>query len=188
MKRDIYILSIFLLLLTTACTGESVSMGSEETERTLRVNISNLQEPGYTTTTRVAYSGAKGEHTEFETGDFFGLFVLDGQGSVKATNVKVYCSGLDNQGETVWSIYKEGESTGSSSNSPLSEILGQGSTYFAYYPYSETLHSASDAEALKNYVTTFMNALTTDQSLSFTDHDLLVASNIPGCAYGQVSV
>ncbi|MGN0221035.1 MAG: fimbrillin family protein [Prevotella sp.] len=187
MKRAPHILSVLLLLFAVACTDESVHTEGLDTESSLRVSISTLQEtnPG---ASRVAYSGTKGEHTEFETGDFFGLFVLGEDGTVKASNVKVYCSGLDNKGATVWSIYKEGGTQGSSSNYTMAELLGQGSTYFAYYPYDEALGSAASGETLQAYVDNFMNTLTADQSRSFTDYDLLVASNISGCEYGEVSI
>ena len=38
-------------------------------------------------------------------------------------NLKVYCSGLDNDGKTVWSIFKEGASEDNTSNYPISDIL-----------------------------------------------------------------
>lgn len=181
-----------MLLLTASCAEENglaEGMGAESTGtvRSLQADIIYMQEAN-PLPSRVAYSGAQGEHTEFETGDVFGLFVLGEDGSAKAVNVKVYCSGLDNQGKTVWSIYKQGDAQGSSSNYTLADVLGQGSTYFAYYPYSEALGSAASAEALQAYVDGFVNTLPTDQSHSFTHHDLLVASNISGCEYGSVAI
>ncbi|MGN1263929.1 MAG: fimbrillin family protein [Prevotella sp.] len=187
MKRALHILSTFLLLLTFSCSDESVPAESVGTGHSLQVNISNMKETN-PVSSRVAYSGAQGEHTEFGTGDVFGLFVLGEDGSVRASNVKVYCSGLDNNGATVWSIYKEGDTQGNSSNYPIADILGLGSTYFAYYPYNEALGSATGAETLQAYVTDFMNTLSADQSRSLADHDLLVASNIPDCEYGDVHV
>ena len=187
-KRAIQILSSLLLLFVVSCTDdEAVHTESVGTEGSLQVNISTLQEtnPG---ASRVAYSGAQGEHTEFETGDFFGLFVLGDDGTVKSSNVKVYCSGLDNKGATVWSIYKEGGMQGNSSNYPLSELLSQGAAYFAYFPYDDSLNGVTDAEGLQLYVMDFMETLVSDQSRSLTDYDLLVASNVAGCEYGSVSV
>lgn len=181
----LYILCALLLLLAASCTGESEQKEDTDTENCLHVGISNMQETN-PVHTRVAYSGAQGEHMEFGTGDYFGLFVLGEDGSVKAGNVKVYCSGLDNSGSTVWSIYKEGDTQGNSSNHTMADILGLGSTFFAYYPYNEALGSADGAAALQAYVTNFMNTLAADQSSSLTEHDLLVASNIPGCEYGKV--
>lgn len=186
MKRAAHILSTLLLLLTASCTGNTDNAESGDTASCLHAGISGMMETN-PVSARVAYGGAQDEHTEFETGDFFGLFVMGDDGAVKAGNVKVYCSGLDNNGKTVWSIYKEGGTQGSSSNYTMADILSLGTTYFAYYPYNNALSGATDAEALQAYVNDFINTLTADQSRSFTDNDLLVASNLPGCEYGEVS-
>lgn len=135
---------------------------------------------------KISYSGTFGEHSEFETGDSFGLFVLDENNVIKFKNLKVYCSGFDNKGESVWSIYKDLAGDGESSNYPISEILSSGSLYYAYYPYEEGLKTIATLDELKNLVPAHMNNLPMDQSDSYTKYDLLVASNISGCVYGDI--
>ena len=66
---------------------------------------------------------------------------MDENDVVTESNVKVYCSGLDNEGKSVWSIFKDGTSSGTTSNYPISDFLGRGSHYFAYFPYKEALSS-----------------------------------------------
>ena len=201
MTRTFSLFAFLMLLL--GCADERQATENTSQEARLTVTVGAMTEGGYHTTTaattaagsegeqsatRVVYGGAGGEQTAFQTGDVFGLFVVDEEGAVKAANVKVYCSGFDNAGATVWSIYKEGEAQGNSSNSPMADILGKGTRYLAYYPYDEGLSGATDADDLKAYVATFINTLPKDQSSSFTDNDLLVASNIEGAEYGEVKV
>ena len=200
MKRMTRAAAIFasLMLLLGSCTDDRGVTENTLQEACLTVTVGAMTEAGYHTTTasitngqpltRGVNGGTDGEQTAFHTGDSFGLFVVDDEGAVKASNVKVYCSGFDNQGATVWSIYKEGEAQGNSSNSPLADILGKGTRFMAYYPYDEGLSSAADADDLQAYVNTFINTLPKDQSSSFADNDLLVASNIAGCEYGEVRV
>ncbi|MGN0195220.1 MAG: fimbrillin family protein [Candidatus Cryptobacteroides sp.] len=182
-NRIIYILSA--LLAFAGCSAESVPDNSDSAGWTLCAKVSDMQG---LPSTKVSYSGDYGEHTEFVTGDFFGLFVLGDDNSVKVSNLKVYCSGLDNDGNTVWSIFKEGSGEGNTSNYPMSDILGLGTGYFAYYPYDEGAGSISSVEGIRSFVETFHNALPSDQSASFTKYDFLVASNIEGCRYGEVNL
>lgn len=183
-NRIIYILSA--LLAFAGCTAEYVPDSMESGEWTLCAKVSDMQG---LPSTKVSYSGVYGEHTEFVTGDFFGLFVLGDDNSVKVSNLKVYCSGLDNDGNTVWSIFKKGSGEGDTSNYPMSEILGQGTGYFAYYPYDESAGSISSVEGIRSFVENFHNNLPADQSRTpFTKNDLLVASNVEGCSYGEVSL
>ena len=174
-----------LLVLLAGCSAEPMG-GEEDLDWKLDVSIRNMQ--GLSATTRVIYGGTNGEHSEFETGDCFGLFVFGADDNVPlARNMKVYCSGLDNSGKTVWSIYKNG-SSGSSSNYPLADILSQGTRYFAYYPYSPSNDAKGTIPDVKAIVTESYTSLPTDQSGGYTAYDLLVASNISECEYGEVSV
>lgn len=179
MKKRLSI--IYLAVLCAAC------MPKEEYApegRELRVNIETLQ--GFGPSTKVYYGGAYGEHSEFEMGDYFGLFVFGADDSVLATNIKVYCSGLDNDGNTVWSIFKEGSSEDNTSNYPLSEVLGRGSQFFAYYPYNQSYDSISSIQDVQNVVNDFYSSLPSDQSGGYEEYDLLVASNVSGCEFGEV--
>lgn len=195
MKRYNFIffaLSLSLALsLFSACSKEADEIAPDQAEWTLKVSLSDMQN-GASAPTKISYSGTFGEHSEFETGDSFGLFVLDENNVIKFKNLKVYCSGFDNKGKSVWSIYKplggNGESSnGESSNYPISEILSSGSLYYAYYPYKEGLETTiTTLDQLKNLVTDHMNKLPMDQSDSYTKYDLLVASNISGCEYGVI--
>lgn len=187
MKRIYIILIAFLPVMLAGCKTESGPLRDDNLKWTLNVDIQNVQ--GLSAVdTKVSYSGVYGEHTEFETGDAFGLFVFDDSGNVKAENIEVYCSGFDNDGNTVWSIFKDGASDGHSSNYPLSDILGMGTHYLAYFPYNASFGSVTTVENVKSYIDNFCNSLPSDQSASFTDYDLLVASNVEGCKSGMVSV
>lgn len=107
MKPIINILLAITMILCIGCTSESGDSLSGYAEWSLNVWISEMQgmqQPS----TKVSYSGDYNEHTEFETGDFFGLFVVDDQETPVVKHFKVYCSGLDNSGKTVWSIFKPG--------------------------------------------------------------------------------
>ena len=174
------------LSLFSACSKEADEIAPDQAEWTLKVSLSDMQN-GASAPTKISYSGTFGEHSEFETGDSFGLFVLDDKNEIKFGNRKVYCSGFDNNGESVWSIYKDLDVDGESSNYPISEILSSGSLYYAYYPYKEGLETTiTTLEQLKNLVPDHMNNLPMDQSDSYTKYDLLVASNISGCEYGEI--
>ncbi|MDY2650832.1 MAG: hypothetical protein SOV89_06970 [Candidatus Egerieousia sp.] len=199
MKRYYFILFALCLSLAlslfSACSKEVDEIAPDQAEWTLKVSLSDMQN-GTSAPTKISYSGTFGEHSEFETGDSFGLFVLyknnENKVVIKFKNLKVYCSGFDNKGKSVWSIYKplggNGESpNGESSNYPISEILSSGSLYYAYYPYKEGLETTiTTLEALKNMVPAHMNNLPMDQSDSYTKYDLLVASNISDCKYGEI--
>lgn len=192
------------LSLFSACSKEADEITPDQAEWALKVSLSDMQNGisaaaiaasahnSASVPRKISYSGTFGEHSEFETGDFFGLFVLDENNVIKFGNLKLYCSGFDNKGESVWSIYKpldrDGESSnGESSNYPISEILSSGSLYYAYYPYKEGLETTiTTLEALKNMVPAHMNNLPMDQSDSYTKYDLLVASNISDCKYGEI--
>ena len=181
MKRFAYIV---LLSLLCACSPERLAPSS--TSWSLSASILDVQGLGQT---KVSYGGAYGEHSEFEVGDVFGLFVLNDSGSLIVKNLQVYCSGFDNKGGSVWSIFKKsGSSDDNTSNYPLSEILSLGERYFAYYPYDEALNSVSDLEGIKSIVTDAYNNLPYDQSKKYTGLDLLVASNLEGCKCGEVKV
>ena len=177
------------LILALALPATSCSFGigipEEDASGVLKVRIEQMKH-SVSAATKVSYSGSYGEHSEFETGDRFGLFVFDDRGQIQAANKPVYCSGYDNDGETVWSIYKPGGSEGNSSNHPLSEILGLGHQYFAYFPYNETYDGRTSLDEVKSIVAEFYGTLPKDQSSSFTQYDLIVASNIPGCEFGEV--
>ena len=203
-------LSLSLALsLFSACSKEADEIAPDQAEWTLKVSLSDMQngisaaaiassaQNGASAPRKISYSGTFGEHSEFETGDSFGLFVLNEKNEIKHKNLKVYCSGFDNKGKSVWSIYKpldrDGESSngespnGESSNYPIYEILSSGSLYYAYYPYEEGLETTiTSLEQLKNLVPAHMNNLPMDQSDSYTKYDLLVASNIEDCKYGKI--
>ena len=190
MKRYYFILFALCLSLAlslfSACSKEADEIAPDQAEWTLKVSLSDMQN-GASAPTKISYSGTFGEHSEFETGDSFGLFVLDDKNEIKHTNLKVYCSGFDNKGKSVWSIYKPLDGNGESSNYPISEILSSGSLYYAYYPYKEGLETTiTTLEQLKKMVPDHMNNLPMDQSDSYTKYDLLVASNISGCEYGEI--
>ena len=190
MKRYYFILFALCLSLThslfSACSKEADEIAPDQAEWTLKVSLSDMQN-GASDPRKISYSGTFGEHSEFETGDSFGLFVLDENNVIKFKNLKVYCSGFDNRGESVWSIYKDLAGDGGSSNYPISEILSSGSLYYAYYPYKEGLETTiTTLDQLKNLVPDHMNKLPMDQSDSYTKYDLLVASNIAGCEYGEI--
>ena len=225
MKRYYFILFALCLSLAlslfSACSKEADEIAPDQAEWTLKVSLSDMQNGisaaaiassaqnsisaaaiaasahnSASVPRKISYSGTFGEHSEFETGDSFGLFVLyknnETKVVIKFKNLKVYCSGFDNKGKSVWSIYKplggNGESSnGESSNYPISEILSSGSLYYAYYPYKEGLETTiTTLEALKNMVPAHMNNLPMDQSDSYTKYDLLVASNISDCKYGEI--
>ena len=173
------------LSLFSACSKEADEIAPDQAEWTLKVSLSDMQN-GASDPRKISYSGTFGEHSEFETGDSFGLFVLDENNVIKFKNLKVYCSGFDNKGKSVWSIYKPLGGNGESSNYPISEILSSGSLYYAYYPYEEGLKTIATLDELKNLVPDHMNNLPMDQSDSYTKYDLLVASNIAGCEYGEI--
>ena len=179
MKRFAYI--IFLSLLC-ACSHERIAPSS--TSWRLSASILDVQGLGQT---KVSYGGDCGEHSEFEVGDVFGLFVLDASDNLIFNNLRVYCSGFDNEGGSVWSIFKSGSSDDNTSNYPLSDILSQGKAYFAYYPYDKSL-AVSDLAGLKAVVADAYNNLPYDQSTEYTGLDLLVASNVEGCAFGEVTL
>ncbi|MDD6473704.1 MAG: hypothetical protein PUF62_11865 [Bacteroidales bacterium] len=184
MKNITCIPIVLLVIFLAGCSAEPI--GGEDADWKLNVDIRNMQGLS-AATTRVVYSGLNGEHSEFETGDCFGLFVFGAEDNdLLARNMKVYCSGLDNSGNTVWSIYKEGASAENSSNYPLSEILSRGTRYFAYYPYNPANDALLTIPTLQTIVSSFYTALPSDQSGGYTPYDLLVASNISGCEYGEV--
>ena len=178
MKRFAYI--VFLGLIC-ACSPERLSPSSADWS--LSASILDVQGLGQT---KVSYGGDYGEHSEFEVGDVFGLFVLDASDNLIVKNLQVYCSGFDNEGRSVWSIFKEGPGD-NTSNYPLSDILSQGKGYFAYYPYNESLN-VSDLAGLKAMVEKAYANLPSDQSTKYTGLDLLVASNVEGCAFGEVTL
>ena len=182
MKRFAYI--VFLgLLCAFGCSPEAPVPSS--TSWRLSASILDVQGLGQT---KVSYGGAYGEHSEFEVGDVFGLFVLDTSNTLKYNNLQVYCSGFDNDGGSVWSIFKKiGSSDDNTSNYPLSEILSLGKYYFAYYPYNKNL-AVSDLAGLKSMVEKAYDNLPYDQSTKYTGLDLLVASNLEGCEWGEVKV
>ena len=180
MKRFAYI--VFLGLIC-ACSPERLAPSSADWS--LSASILDVQGLGQT---KVSYGGAYGEHSEFEVGDVFGLFVLDTSNTLKYNNLRVYCSGFDNDGGSVWSIFKEGSSEDNTSNFPLSDILSQGKFYFAYYPYDEALNSVSDLDGLKSMVEKAYDNLPYDQSTEYTGLDLLIASNLPDCSFGEVTL
>lgn len=181
MKRFAYIVFISLLC-AFGCSPEASVPSSGD----WRLNASILDVQGLQQT-KVSYGGAYGEHSEFEVGDVFGLFVLDASDNLIFNNLKVYCSGFDNDGGSVWSIFKSGNSVDNTSNYPLSDILSNGKGYFAYYPYDKNL-TVSNLAGLKAIVSDAYKNLPSDQSTEYTGLDLLVASNVEGCAFGEVTL
>ena len=77
--------------LFSACSKEADEIAPDQAEWTLKVSLSDMQN-GASAPTKISYSGTFGEHSEFETGDSFGHFVLDEKNEIKHTNLKVYCS------------------------------------------------------------------------------------------------
>ena len=179
MKRFAYIV---LLSLLCACSPERLAPSSADWS--LSASILDVQGLGQT---KVSYGGAYGEHSEFEVGDVFGLFVLDASDNLIVNNLQVYCSGFDNDGGSVWSIFKSGSSDDNTSNYPLSDKLSLGERYFAYYPYDKSL-AVSDLAGLKSMVEKAYDNLPYDRSTKYTGLDLLVASNLEGCKWGEVKV
>ena len=179
MKRFAYIV---LLSLLCACSPERLAPSSADWS--LSASILDVQGLGQT---KVSYGGAYGEHSEFEVGDVFGLFVLNDSGSLIVNNLQVYCSGFDNDGGSVWSIFKSGSSDDNTSNYPLSDKLSLGERYFAYYPYDENL-AVSNRDGLKAMVEKAYDNLPSDQSTEYTGLDLLIASNLQDCSFGEVTV
>ena len=78
MKRFAYI--VFLGLIC-ACSPERLAPSSADWS--LSASILDVQGLGQT---KVSYGGAYGEHSEFEVGDVFGLFVLDDSGRIISNN------------------------------------------------------------------------------------------------------
>ena len=179
MKRFAYI--VFLGLLC-ACSPERLAPSSADWS--LSASILDVQGLGQT---KVSYGGDYGEHSEFEVGDVFGLFVLDASNNLKVNNLQVYCSGFDNKGGSVWSIFKSGNSVDNTSNYPLSDKLSLGERYFAYYPYDKNL-AVSDLAGLKAIVSDAYKNLPSDQSAEYTGLDLLIASNLKDCSFGEVTL
>ena len=179
MKRFAYI--VFLGLIC-ACSPERLAPSSADWS--LSASILDVQGLGQT---KVSYGGAYGEHSEFEVGDVFGLFVLDASDNLIVNNLQVYCSGFDNDGGSVWSIFKSGSSDDNTSNYPLSDTLSLGEGYFAYYPYDESL-AVSNRDGLKAMVEKAYDNLPYDQSTEYTGLDLLIASNLQDCSFGEVTL
>ena len=98
----------------------SAAIASFAQNGTSAQNSASSAQNGASAPRKISYSGTFGEHSEFETGDSFGLFVLDENNVIKFKNLKVYCSGFDNKGKSVWSIYKPLDGNGESSNYPIS--------------------------------------------------------------------
>ena len=115
MKRPLSNILMFLLLpaLFLSCSKSDSTKEEGELRLTMRIESFQGSAPA---ATKVSYSGPYGERSEFETGDCFGLFVLDARGSIIVRNLKAYCSGLDNSGMGVWSVFKEGSADDNSSN------------------------------------------------------------------------
>ena len=187
MKKFTYIFLLCLACLFCGCDSKIIQPDASEWSFSVKISEVKGLGAGKGIFTKMTYSGAYGEHSEFELGDFFGLFVLDKSQNILVNNLKVYCSGLDNDGKTVWSIFKEGPSDDNTSNYPISNILSRGVNYFAYYPYIESLE-VTDVSSIKAIVTNAYNNLPADQSSSYTDLDLLVASNLEDCEFGEVSL
>ena len=192
MKKFTYIFLLCLVCMFCGCSSEKIRTDAHQWS--LSVKISDVyglgtgeSGDGEGISTKISYSGDYGEHSEFELGDFFGLFVLDASQNIKVSNLKVYCSGLDNNGKTVWSIFKEDSSEDHTSNYPISEILSRGVGYFAYYPYDKNLTVSNLAE-LKAVVADAYNNLPSDQSTEYTGLDLLIASNLQDCSFGEVTL
>ena len=182
MKRFAYIVFISLLC-AFGCSPEAPVPSSGD----WRLNASILDVQGLGQT-KVSYGGDYGEHSEFEVGDVFGLFVLNDSGSLIVKNLQVYCSGFDNKGGSVWSIFKKsGSSDDNTSNYPLWDKLSLGEGYFAYYPYDKNL-TVSDLDGLKAMVEKAYDNLPYDQSTEYTGLDLLIASNLQDCRFGEVTL
>ena len=181
MKRSAYIFFLSLLC-AFGCSSEALSPASSD----WRLDASIIDVQGLSRT-KVSYGGEYGEHSEFEVGDIFGLFVLDASNNVQVNNLQVYCSGFDNKGGSVWSIFKSGSSDDNTSNFPLSDILSEGEGYFAYYPYNESL-AVSNLAGLKAMVEKAYDNLPSDQSGAYSEYDLLIASNLPDCSFGEVTL
>ena len=179
MKRFAYI--VFLGLIC-ACSPERLAPSSADWS--LSASILDVQGLGKT---KVSYGGDYGEHSEFEVGDVFGLFVLDASDNLIVNNLQVYCSGFDNDGGSVWSIFKSGSSDDNTSNYPLWDKLSLGERYFAYYPYDKNL-AVSNRDGLKAMVEKAYDNLPSDQSTEYTGLDLLIASNLPDCSFGEVTL
>ena len=181
MKRSAYIFFLSLLC-AFGCSSDALSPASSDWRLDARIiDVQGLSR------TKVSYGGEYGEHSEFEVGDIFGLFVLDASNNVQVNNLQVYCSGFDNKGGSVWSIFKSGSSDDNTSNYPLSEILSRGRYYFAYYPYNESL-AVSNLAGLKAMVEKAYDNLPSDQSGAYSEYDLLIASNVPDFSFGEVKL
>lgn len=187
MKRLIFIILTLAAMIFVCCSPDAGPIQGLGQDLSIQVKVRDFDAHGESAT-KVSYRGNVGEHTEFETGDCFGLFIVDADDVVIVSNVKVYCSGLDNEGKSVWSIFKEGSSAGNTSNYPISDFLGMGSHYFAYFPYDESLSSITTVGQIKSIVSDFCSAIPSDQSASLADYDLLVASNIADYEFGKVIV
>ena len=193
------VLNLFVCIFLTlfiSCTKTDDHLKGDGTDWQLHVQVSDMQGSG--PATKIIYSGEYSQHTEFETGDRFGLFVVVESGTAESPSVtvnhyEVYCSGLDNNGRTVWSIFRH-FSDGHTSNYPLYEIMPEGSKAFAYYPYNSAYNNNSSVtvDKIKSIVANFGSTIPYDQSSqssesAFTKYDLLVASNIEGCTYGEIT-
>lgn len=188
------VLNLFVCIFLTlfiSCTKTDDHLKGDGTDWQLHVQVSDMQGSG--PATKIIYSGEYSQHTEFETGDRFGLFVVVESGTAESPSVtvnhyEVYCSGLDNNGRTVWSIFRH-FSDGHTSNYPLYEIMPEGSKAFAYYPYNSAYNSSVTVDKIKSIVADFGSSIPYNQSSqsAFTKYDLLVASNIEGCTYGEIT-
>ena len=190
------VLNLFVCIFLTlfiSCTKTDDHLKGDGTDWQLHVQVSDMQGSG--PATKIIYSGEYSQHTEFETGDRFGLFVVVESGTAESPSVtvnhyEVYCSGLDNNGRTVWSIFRH-FSDGHTSNYPLYEIMPEGSKAFAYYPYNSDYNNSSvTVDNIKSIVADFGSTIPSDQSSesAFTKYDLLIASNItPDCTYGEIT-
>ena len=190
------VLNLFVCIFLTlfiSCTKTDDHLKGDGTDWQLHVQVSDMQGSG--PATKIIYSGEYSQHTEFETGDRFGLFVVVESGTAESPSVtvnhyEVYCSGLDNKGRTVWSIFKH-LSDGHTSNYPLYEIMPEGSKAFAYYPYNSAYNNNSSVtvDNIKSIVADFGSTIPSDQSSesAFTKYDLLIASNIQDCTYGEIT-
>ena len=189
------VLNLFVCIFLTlfiSCTKTDDHLKGDGTDWQLHVQVSDMQGSG--PSTKIIYSGDYSQHTEFETGDRFGLFVVVESGTAESPSVtvnhyEVYCSGLDNNGRTVWSIFRH-FSDGHTSNYPLYEIMPEGSKAFAYYPYNSDYNNSSvTVDNIKSIVADFGSTIPSDQSSesAFTKYDLLVASNIQDCTYGEIT-
>ena len=189
------VLNLFVCIFLTlfiSCTKTDDHLKGDGTDWQLHVQVSDMQGSG--PATKIIYSGEYSQHTEFETGDRFGLFVVVESGTAESPSVtvnhyEVYCSGLDNNGRTVWSIFRY-FSDGHTSNYPLYEIMPEGSKAFAYYPYNSDYNNSSvTVDNIKSIVADFGSTIPSDQSSesAFTKYDLLIASNIQDCTYGEIT-